>query len=1447
MKSARLEVRQIRFDSNVNGTDMFPLVLQVPINGRLIALSPLSIPSISTSAIFILTDRFQYAAISYTTKPPTIPTPPGQLPKVSAYPVYTHASGSLETANISRPSEGGTIVAVDPYNRCIAVHAFDGLLTILPVDLNYQPPSNAKSDDTSGRANHRRPKQLLGTPFHCRVEESTILSIAFLYTNSPLGSNESPPIQIAVLHQDSRGLQHLTTHVVNLQKQQIYLHGSQSAPSSVQWMKKSMIDGGSSMLIPVKLPTMATSTARTTAADTTTPPLNSSTPSNSSPAVVVVGQRQFTYCSITATKIMPVPQSLFLAYTELPNDPVTDMPRYLLADELGTLHILSFVTVGDRVVAMQLEALGSTTLASTLTYLNDGMLYVGSTFGDSQLIQIHDDPIVQQNTTGDERNTEDQEGGDVLADTTFLSVVEEYTNLGPILDFDLVPTTPQSGPSARLVQSQVVTASGTSKSGSIRIVRNGIGMYEHASVDIPGIQAMWSLRKSYDTNDDTYLVQSFVGETRVLGVTTAASDDVMTDNNDDDNEEHQVGSALEEVILPGLVSTSSTLYVGNVQDGDRLLQITSTEIRLFTHSGDIVCTWKGQITIAAANEAGQIAVSVQGGMLVYFVIDGDSLQKVHEKQLDSEVSSLDIHPFHTDNDEVNATMEVDGTNTVKRRSVHSSLVAVGLWDDFTVRLLSIEHSLNEVVCINLGSTDEDEAMDDEITKNLSRQNRNNMMARSLCLVSLDFTTTSTSSTSIGNDVGRERSSSINMLFIGMGDGTLVSFAVVLVESTVSVQSKKEVCLGTQRIDLVRLSTEHGGTCVLATGDRPTVIYLAGIVGSGTQITPKLCYSNVNVESIHDEYSDQVGSVQSKQGLSVNVATPFFSPLLFNNLFLGKQQYSLCVADNLQLKLGVIDDIQKLHVTTCHLGMAPRRIVHCPEGRLYAVGCIESGIQNFGFSGDESNMGNCIRFLDETSFDDLEKITLEPYEMILSMAYVSLSVPLSNKDSTDKPSSTNKDIVLRPFLLVGTAYAFPDEDEPTRGRILAYSCQPDDASTAASFHERPIRQVAELSTEGGVYCMCQFYDGKILVTVNSKTHVCQLVEEVGLLQLQYLGLGHFGHILSLFVKSRAQHKLEHAGSSSFVKDLPLPSSTSGENSSENETRKPEEMLAVVGDLMRSISLVQFYPEHNTLEEIARDFNANWTCAVEMLNENIYIGAENWNNLFCLRRNTSSSNEEIRCRLDTIGEFHLGEMCNKFMSGSLVMPVSSKTATSSRRQVRRPGSPRKVSTSSTSVQTPSKGTMTALMNRPIVSTGSQTLFGTVDGTLGVILGLDSRTGAFFLSLEKAMASIIRPVGDFTHQHYRACHAERRIHPAHGFVDGDLTESFLDMDRDTMELIVQEMNRDGSWDVDDTRIPSRSGVTVGDANSNSGLHDEMEIQRYTLSVEDVLAMVEEMTMIH
>ena len=83
----------------------------------------------------------------------------------------------------------------------------------------------------------------------------------------------------------------------------------------------------------------------------------------------------------------------------------------------------------------------------------------------------------------------------------FLNVLEEYVNLGPIVDFDLVPTThcmdghggdsnnrSRSTLGSQKRQSMAITASGAGKDGSLRLVSNGIGMTEHAAAELAGAQ-----------------------------------------------------------------------------------------------------------------------------------------------------------------------------------------------------------------------------------------------------------------------------------------------------------------------------------------------------------------------------------------------------------------------------------------------------------------------------------------------------------------------------------------------------------------------------------------------------------------------------------------------------------------------------------------------------------------------------------------------------------------------------------------------------------------------------------------------------------------------------------------------------------------------------------------------------------------------------------------------
>lgn len=99
---------------------------------------------------------------------------------------------------------------------------------------------------------------------------------------------------------------------------------------------------------------------------------------------------------------------------------------------------------------------------------------------------------------------------------------------------------------------QVVMCSGVMSDGSLRIVRNGIGMIEQASVELPGIKGMWALRASAMDAFDKYLVLSFVGETRILAI-----------NEDDELDEAELAgfNSQSQVCLHRLLRSCTVLYV----------------------------------------------------------------------------------------------------------------------------------------------------------------------------------------------------------------------------------------------------------------------------------------------------------------------------------------------------------------------------------------------------------------------------------------------------------------------------------------------------------------------------------------------------------------------------------------------------------------------------------------------------------------------------------------------------------------------------------------------------------------------------------------------------------------------------------------------------------------------------------------------------------------------
>jgi len=207
------------------------------------------------------------------------------------------------------------------------------------------------------------------------------------------------------------------------------------------------------------------------------------------------------------------------------------------------------------------------------------VVFAGSALGDSQLLKL---------------KAESDETGN------FVELLDSFPNLGPIVDFRVVDLDRQG-------QGQVVTCSGVGKDGSLRVIRNGVGINELAQLDLSGINGVWSLRKSHKEKYDHLLAVSFVGQTRFLTIT--AED-------------------LEETEIQSFSSDEQTLFTGNVIN-DQIVQVTASGVRLvdpvtLQMNSQFKPPTAGKINVASCNQS-QVLVSTGGGHLIYLEVVGKEL------------------------------------------------------------------------------------------------------------------------------------------------------------------------------------------------------------------------------------------------------------------------------------------------------------------------------------------------------------------------------------------------------------------------------------------------------------------------------------------------------------------------------------------------------------------------------------------------------------------------------------------------------------------------------------------------------------------------------------------------------------------------------------------------------------------------------------------------------
>ncbi|KAI0515310.1 mono-functional DNA-alkylating methyl methanesulfonate N-term-domain-containing protein [Xylaria bambusicola] len=535
-KANRLEVWKLEDTGALAHTDT------QYVNGTISMLQRLRPRDADTDLLFVGTDRFQYFTVG-----------------------WDQAKGRLDTIEMfydmnekhMRDSQSQDKCIVDPTGRFMVVLLWEGVINVLRMH-------TIKSK-----------KQNLSWMDQVRISELFIKCASFLHV-------ETGHPKIAFLYQTRT--EHPDCHLVSYR-----LTANDNNTEVSRFETRDQIDRmeiedpGSALLIPVSKGEEDHKRYLSRNAASARAQLG---------GLIVLGETRLLYYDDAAKKKVESAlqeASIFVAWAEY------DVSHYFVGDDYGHLWMLEILLDGVVVTGMEMRKIGTISRPSSLVYMGNSTLFVGSHYGDSQVFSVN----IDQGT---------------------IKLIQTLHNIAPILDMTIMDMGNREGEGQTSNeyssgQARIVTGSGVHKDGSLRSVRSGVGLDDIGILDsMENVRSLFSLT-SYGAPKADTLIVSLLTESRIF-LFGSAGDIEEVDN------------------YKGMVLTEPTLLSQNLSH-DRLLQVTPSGVLLIDlESGVATSTWRpaeGEITNVSANDQ-WILLSVDGRVLISLQI-GQDLVKVEQNHL----------------------------------------------------------------------------------------------------------------------------------------------------------------------------------------------------------------------------------------------------------------------------------------------------------------------------------------------------------------------------------------------------------------------------------------------------------------------------------------------------------------------------------------------------------------------------------------------------------------------------------------------------------------------------------------------------------------------------------------------------------------------------------------------------------------------------------------------
>lgn len=477
----------------------------------------------------------------------------------------------------------------------------------------------------------------------------------------------------------------------------------------------------------------------------------------------------------------------------------------------------------------------------------------------------------------------------------------------------------------------------------------------------------------------------------------------------------------------------------------------------------------------------------------------------------------------------------------------------------------------------------------------------------------------------------------------------------------------------------------------------------------------------------------------------------------------------CIAavDSAGLCLGLLDSTQRIKVQTQALAAQPRAVAHHVTSATLCVATVGESA-----SAEEVAASAHVRLHDLSTLAELDSYALDEFEHPQCVASMSLLPYLPNfEQQSGRDAQPIAGAEPVEYLVVGTAYVLEGEEEPSSGRVLVFAVEDD---TSAGAITKKLRLVTAYAPGGGVFAVTGCA-GAVAIGVTGSVELCRLCVNDA-------------DAADTAVAAGVATPL-HEATLRYVANYGMILTVVSLHSRGN--------FLLVGDLMKSLSLLVWRPDICSLDEVACDPAVQWTTAAAFVDDDHFFLADANYNLSILGRPPHTVSAIDRGRMNTMAEFNLGEQVNAALRGALV-PAGLQTDFTQAGSSPASPSPEAAHGGVTKRARTETGEVKTVPQPAPVRTSSL-LMATVNGSMYSMFTLPKAAYQFLARLQTAILHETASVGGFPYEQWRGYWASAapayQMSPSEegivsSVVDGDVIERFLDYPAEQQASIVHYM---------------------------------------------------------